>query len=304
MAQETSGILIVDKPPDMTSARVVSRIKKISGITKIGHTGTLDPMATGVMICTVNRATRLSRFFLESPKKYTAVLRLGIETDTQDATGKVLSERPVDRISVPAVQAAFRRFRGEIDQTPPAYSALKHKGVPLYKYARKGNCVTKPPRKVTIFDIRIIDMDFPDIRFEVACAAGTYVRTLCADIGNMLGCGGHMAALRRTACGGFGIHEALPLEEIESHSSLETLKDRLVSMSGALGAMPSHTADGGLMEKIRYGKPIAAVELNPQGIGAGNSFVKIVDDGDGLLAIVRLDETRDWYNYCCVFYNP
>ena len=187
MTQETSGFLIVDKPRDMTSATVIARIKKISGINKIGHTGTLDPMATGVMICPVNQATRLSRFFLASPKKYTAVLRLGIETDTQDATGTVLTERPIDMVSPPAVHEACRRFIGEIEQTPPAYSALKHKGVPLYKYARKGNFITKPPRKVVIFDIRIIEMDFPDVRFEVECAAGTYVRTLCADIGKILG---------------------------------------------------------------------------------------------------------------------
>lgn len=304
MTQETNGILIVDKPRDMTSARVISRIKRISGINKIGHTGTLDPMATGVMICPINRATRLSRFFLAGSKKYTAVLRLGIETDTQDATGSILTERSIDMVSEAGVYAACQQFIGEIVQTPPAYSALKHKGVPLYKYARKGNAVIKPPRKVVISAIRIMDMDLPNVRFEVECSAGTYVRTLCADIGNVLGCGGHLKALRRTACGGYGIHEATPLAEIESHGSLETLRDRLISMSDALEGMPAYIADSGLLEKIQYGKPIASDDLNLKMADGGRPFIKIIDKENQLLAVVHPDETRGQYNYCCVFYNP
>lgn len=234
MTPETSGILIVDKPQDITSAGVVRRIKKISGIDKIGHTGTLDPMATGVMICTINRATRLSRFFLESPKKYEAVLKLGVETDTLDATGSILVTRPVGTVLRQAVIDACKQFEGEIEQIPPAYSALKHNGVPLYKYARNGTPVIKPPRKVFISYIKILDITLSEIRFETKCASGTYIRTLCADIGRQLGCGGHLKTLKRIECGGFSISDAIALAEIESHPTLETLKDRLIPMSDAL----------------------------------------------------------------------
>jgi tRNA pseudouridine55 synthase len=308
MTNETNGILIVDKPQNITSARVISRIKKISGINKIGHTGTLDPMATGVMICTINRATRLSRFFLTSPKKYAAVLRLGVETDTLDATGRIVATRQIDSVSEHAVVEACKQFEGDIFQTPPAYSALKQNGIPLYKYARNGTPVIKPPRKVFISTIKIIDIHLPDIRFEVECSSGTYIRSLCADIGNTLGCGGHLKELKRTACGGFDMTEAIPLSEIESYQSLESFKDRVISMSDALWEMMPYVADNGLMEKIKDGKSIALtdIKMEIQAVEkvAGSPFIKIIDDKNQLLAIVSPDEANGRYNYCCVFHNP
>jgi tRNA pseudouridine55 synthase len=310
MTDNTSGILIVDKPQDMTSAGVIRRIKKISGINKIGHTGTLDPMATGVMICTINRATRLSRFFLESPKKYTAVLGLGVETDTLDATGNVLATRPVDRISEQAVIEACKAFEGEIEQIPPAYSALKHKGVPLYTYARKGAPVVKPPRNVVISSIKIHDIDFPDIRLDIECSSGTYIRSLCADIGEMLGCGGHMKALRRTGCGGFNISDAVSLEEIESHSTLADIR-QLIPMADALPEMATLVAKADVKEIIKYGKPLVIRDLKDietdfaRGAETADArFIKVIDAENRLLAVVRPDEARERYNYCCVFYNP
>jgi len=308
MTNETSGILLVDKPRDMTSARVISRIKKISGIYKIGHTGTLDPMATGVMICTINRATRLSRFFLASPKKYTAVLKLGVETDTLDATGSILATRQFDTVSEHAVRDACKQFEGEIYQTPPTYSALKHNGVPLYKYARNGTPVTKPPRKVFISCIKIIDINLPEIRFVTECSSGTYIRTLCADIGNTLGCGGHLKALKRIECGGFNIQKAMTLSDIESHQRLETIKDRLISMSDALSEMMPYVADNGLKEKIKYGKNIELtdirIDIQIDTRETGTPFIKIIDNKNQLLAIVSPDENNGRYNYCCVFHNP
>ncbi|MBC2714208.1 MAG: tRNA pseudouridine(55) synthase TruB [Desulfobacteraceae bacterium] len=308
MTNETNGILIVDKPRDITSARVISRIKKISGIQKIGHTGTLDPMATGVIICTINRATRLSRFFLASPKKYAAVLKLGVETDTLDATGSILATRQIGTVSEHAVCEACKQFEGEIYQIPPAYSALKHNGVPLYKYARNGTPVTKPPRKVFISYIKIIDINLPEIRFETECSSGTYIRTLCADIGNMLGCGGHLKALKRIGCGGFDILDAIPLADIESHQTLETIKNRLIPMSDALSEMMPYVADNGLMEKIKYGKSIALtdikIDIQIDTRDTGSPFIKIIDDENQLLAVLSPDESNDRYNYCCVFHNP
>ena len=308
MKDETSGILIVDKPRDMTSARVISRIKKISGISKIGHTGTLDPMATGVMICTINRATRLSRFFLASPKKYAAVLTLGVETDTLDATGRILSTRQIGTVSEQAVIEACKQFEGEIYQIPPAYSALKHNGVPLYKYARNGTPVIKPPRKVFISNIKILDINLPEIRFETQCSSGTYIRTLCADIGNTLGCGGHLKTLKRIGCGGFDMQDAIPLSEIESHQSLESINDRLIPMSDALSEMTAYVADNDLIEKIKYGKTIALtdirIDIQTNERDTGSPFIKIIDNKNQLLAVLSPDESNDRYNYCCVFHNP
>jgi tRNA pseudouridine55 synthase len=308
MTNETNGILIVDKPQNITSAGVISRIKRISGINKIGHTGTLDPMATGIMICTINRATRLSRFFLAGPKKYTAVLKLGVETDTLDATGSIVATRRIGPVSEHAIRDACKLFEGEIFQTPPAYSALKHNGIPLYKYARKGTPVIKPPRKIFISYINIIDINLPEIRFEVECSSGTYIRTLCADIGNTLGCGGHMKALKRTACGEFDMTEAIPLSEIESHRSLESFKDQLISMPDALSGMMPYIADEGLTEKIKDGKNIAIADINIAAQSGKKDtdslFIKIIDEKNQLLAVVNPDEDNDRYNYCCVFHNP
>jgi tRNA pseudouridine55 synthase len=308
MTNETNGILIVDKPQDITSARVISRIKKISGINKIGHTGTLDPMATGVMICTINRATRLSRFFLTSPKKYTAVLRLGVETDTLDATGCIVATHQIGPVSEHAVHDACKRFEGDLFQTPPAYSALKHNGVPLYKFARNGTPVIKPPRKVFISTIKIIDIHLPDIRFEVECSSGTYIRSLCADIGNALGYGGHLKELKRTACGGFDMTGAVPLSEIESHQSLESFKDQVIPMADALWEMMPYVADNGLMEKIKDGKtiPLTDIKMKIQAVEkvAGSPFIKIIDNKNQLLAVVSPDEKNSRYDYCCVFHNP
>ena len=308
MIMETSGILIVDKPPQLSSAQLISRIKRISGINKIGHSGTLDPMATGVMICAVNQATRLFQFFLNRPKKYVAVIKLGVETDTLDATGNIVASRPFDTVSEQAVEDACRQFEGEINQIPPAYSALKHKGTPLYTYARRGTPVTKPSRKIFISNIHILAIALPEVQIEVECSSGTYIRTLCADIGAVLGCGGHLSALQRIECGGYNIRDAMTLEDIASHRSLSTLGDKLISMSDALPEMPMAMADTGMLEKIKHGKPLSAIDMPTEATlstrDSGFPPIKIVDQDNQILAVVRRDENKDRYNYCCVFCNP
>ena len=312
MMMETSGILIVDKPPHLSSAQLISRIKRISGVNKIGHSGTLDPMATGVMVCGVNQATRLFQFFLDRPKKYVAIVKLGVETDTLDATGNIVTSRPFDTVSEESVRDACRQFEGEIDQIPPAYSALKHKGTPLYKYARRGTPVIKPSRKILISGIHILGINLPEVQIEVECSSGTYIRTLCADIGNVLGCGGHLKALRRIECGGYSIRDAMTVEDIASHRSLSTLADKLISMSDALPEIPMVIADSELVGKIKHGKPLSAIdipadaptEITESTGDGGFPPVKIVDQDNQLLAVVRRDENKDRYNYCCVFCNP
>ena len=296
---------MVDKPAGLSSAQAVSRLKRLPGIRKIGHAGTLDPAASGVLICPVNQATRLARFFLEGTKTYDACMRLGIETDTQDATGKILSQKPLDDISKDRIRAVCGRFVGAITQTPPIFSALKHKGKPLYSYAREGISITKPARNVVIDHIRINDIALPHVRFEVACSSGTYIRTLCADIGNILGCGGHLESLRRTACGGFTIDDATPLDALTAHSSLADMGKRLIPMAEALREIPLAAADAALANRIKNGKPLFARDLGfDAGPGYGPPMVGIRDDHGRLLAVAAADRDGCRYNYCCVFINP
>jgi tRNA pseudouridine55 synthase len=300
---EISGIIVIDKPEDLTSADITNRLKRIEGVRKTGHTGTLDPFASGVLVCTINQATRLSRFFLDSQKTYEALMVLGTETDTQDATGKILKTAPYNHISENTVKEVFTGFKGQIHQIPPAFSALKHKGIPLYKYARKGTPVIKPARQVSISSITITHMALPDIGFEVTCSSGTYIRTICADIGKELGCGGHLKQLRRIESGGFSIYEAIPVSVVEKLNSIDMLRTHIVPMSDALKGMKTYTVGSNLIEKIKYGKPITREDILIEP-GDRGSFIQLIDESRKLLAVVKKSENLVDYNYCCVFVNP
>ena len=205
-----NGIVIVDKPATWTSQDVVSKLRGVLHTKRIGHGGTLDPMATGVLPVFVGRATRGVEFFEQAEKTYEAVLRLGITTDTEDMTGTVLQEKPVC-VSKEQLDAALEQFRGGIQQIPPMYSALKVNGQKLCDLARKGKEVERKPRNITIFSLECLDFDGVCARLVVRCSKGTYIRTLCKDIGAALGCGGCMESLRRTAAGAYSIEEAVSL---------------------------------------------------------------------------------------------
>ena len=301
MALDHHGFIIIDKPEKMTSARVVSHVKRTLDAKKVGHAGTLDPFATGVMICCVNRATRLARFFLEGDKKYEALLHLGIETDTQDATGQMISESQVPDCSETDIHDVFRSFTGSLAQVPPVYSALKHKGIPLYKHARRGNPVQKPARQIVILALHINEIQLPYIRFEVTCSAGTYIRTLGADIGNALGCGGHLKTLRRTQSSRFSIADAMTLETFEQRAAGETFSRYAVGMTEALAAMPERTADKDLKSKIVNGVPLTQKDVILEEAANTGKFIKIVDANRALLAVIEQTEMPGEYNYCCVF---
>jgi tRNA pseudouridine55 synthase len=299
--QELSGVIVVDKPPGITSAKVVARVKKWLKARKAGHTGTLDPFATGVLVCCINRATKLSRFFLHGKKKYEAVLHLGVETDTQDSTGIVTNVCHNVEFSKKTIESAFKRFEGNIKQLPPVYSALKHKGIPLYKLARSKKPVQKPARQVSIITLKILEIHPPFIRFEVFCSAGTYIRTLCADIGASLGCGGHLKELRRIESSGFTITDAVTLEELEDLTLSEKLSDRLISMSNALKDMPEYIADNVLINKINHGYIITKNDFMAEKINAFEGFIKIVDTNKTLVAVLKHAKEKNRYDYCCVF---
>lgn len=208
-----NGIVIVDKPEGWTSQDVVSKLRGVFKTRRIGHGGTLDPMATGVLPVFVGRATRGVEFFEHAEKTYEAVLRLGITTDTEDITGMVLEEKPVS-VTREEFLETLNHFRGEIQQVPPMYSALKHNGQKLYDLARQGKTVERKSRTVTVYRLECLAFSGDTARLLVHCSKGTYIRTLCKDIGEALGCGGCMAALRRVGAGAYSIEDAVPLREL------------------------------------------------------------------------------------------
>jgi tRNA pseudouridine55 synthase len=299
------GVLVVDKPANISSARVVKIVKKAFKAGKVGHAGTLDPFAEGVLICCINQATRLAGFLLHGTKKYVAVLKLGQETDTQDLTGTVVSTAEAVDYSQQTIQAVFESFKGTIEQLPPVYSALKHKGVPLYKLARRGQPVQKPPRRVQIYDIRIDDVDLPNVRFEVSCSAGTYIRTLGADIGRKLGCGGHLKALKRIESSGFTLDQAMPLSALDELAGSRELSQKMISMRDALPDMPEIFADDHLEYKIRHGQKLTTADLTGlngfASVAKAGDYLKIVDREEDLIAIVTQNSTGEHVNYCGVF---
>ncbi|MGD9279947.1 MAG: tRNA pseudouridine(55) synthase TruB [Desulfobacterales bacterium] len=305
--QRLNGIIVIDKPKNITSARVVADVKRMLDARKVGHAGTLDPFAEGVLVCCINDATRLARFLLAGNKTYDATLKLGIETDTQDKTGTVTAVKPVLDWPEDKINSAAKKFEGRIEQQPPVFSALKHKGTPLYRLARKGTPVQKPARRVHISKIRILEVSLPLVRFEVSCSAGTYIRSLCADIGRQLGCGGHLQALKRTESSGFKIQQAISPEQLERRIGAGDTKRYLISMTDALKEMPTCIADQKLIEKIRHGKHLKKSDIRIDRSSGNskkqNANIKIVDCDNILHAVLNYEKNSDRLTYACVFPN-
>lgn len=292
---------MIDKPPDISSAQVVGRVKSRLKAKKAGHAGTLDPFATGVLVCCINQATRLAGFFLKSEKTYRAKMVLGTATDTQDATGTVVSKGDSRGITPDDIDRVFDMFSGTIHQQPPAYSALKHRGTPLYKLARRGCPVQKPPRKVQIRRLTITDLNLPEVRFDVTCSSGTYIRTLCADIGMKLGCGAHLAALRRLRSGSFSLEQSVSLPELDALAASGKLDRRMIGMSDALQEMPGCVADRDLIDRISTGRILTPEDMAcvPPDLPVG--FFKVVDRQNRLVAILNRKKDLSTYDYRCVF---
>ncbi|MGD9971886.1 MAG: tRNA pseudouridine(55) synthase TruB [Desulfatirhabdiaceae bacterium] len=291
------GVLIIDKPEGMSSARVVACIKHMLKADKAGHSGTLDPFATGVLVCCINRATRLNQFFLHDTKSYLAELHLGVETDTQDSTGAILSVQslPVDLET--KLERILSEFTGEIHQIPPSFSALKHQGVPLYQLARKGIHIQKPPRTLQISRIQIMDVRLPRIRLEIDCSAGTYIRTLASDMGKKLGCCAHLHSLRRLSSSGFSLEQAISIDTLRTVASTGQVSSVMISMNDALSGMKPVIADNTLTDKLRYGNILTGADLPDS--GNRSQLMKIVDSNLNLLAVLRYDPIRDRFEYAC-----
>lgn len=224
------GILIIDKPQWLTSHDVVLKLRQKLGQQKIGHAGTLDPLATGILILVLGKATKLVTKLINHDKTYEVTLTLGIKTDTGDITGKIVKKAEVENINISKIEDAFNKFKGQIDQTPPMVSAKKYKGKPLYKYARQGKIIPRAPKQINIYSIEIDNLKLPEISFTVHCSKGTYIRTLCEDVGEILGVGACANKIRRTESGQFKINEALQLDTLLSYDT-EKIKAHLMPIN-------------------------------------------------------------------------
>jgi len=276
-----SGILVIDKEGGWTSHDVVAKLRGVLGVRRIGHGGTLDPMATGVLPVFVGRATRAVQFASEWDKEYLATLRLGVTTDTQDITGRVIQERPVS-VSAARLEQTLGAFRGEISQIPPMYSAVRREGKKLYELARAGRQVERTPRPVTVHVLELTGQLSPfEYTLRVVCSKGTYIRTLCNDIGQMLECGGTLAALRRTRAGGFSVNQALTMEQVCSAPRPGTM---LLPVDVCFAHYPALKLDGSVLVKVKNGSPV----LWPGEPG----IYRVYDSSGAFLLLGRLEEGR------------
>jgi tRNA pseudouridine55 synthase len=271
------GVIVVDKPAGMTSHDVVDVVRKKLGERRVGHAGTLDPDATGVLVMGVGKATRLLAYAQMGPKRYIARARFGITTTSQDASGEVVKEVPAENLAETSVKEAIGAFVGKIDQVPPMVSAVKVGGERLYKKARRGEEVDRPTRQIVVHELEMIAFEpgvNPEATFEVLCSGGTYVRTLVHDIGAALGCGAHLAGLRRVESGAFSIDDAVPLEAIEPRAVLP--------IGAAVRALPVLEIDDEAADAVSHGRALDAV---PDDLAEG-ACVALIAKGD-LIAVYR-----------------
>lgn len=280
-----NGIVIVDKPQGWTSQDVTARLRRVYATRRIGHGGTLDPMATGVLPVFVGRATRGVEFFEHAEKTYETVLLLGRTTDTQDVTGTLLAEKTV-HLSPADIENVLPRFRGDILQVPPMYSALKVNGKKLYELARKGQEVERQPRPITVFELTNLGFDGTRLSLRVRCSKGTYIRTLCQDIGEALGCGGCMEALRRVRAGEYGIEDAVPLEKLLES---ETPEQYLRSLDTMFAHCPAVTLTANQEKRCRNGNPFSSPL--PQGTyraySQSGEFLMLAKVEDGVMTTIK-----------------
>ena len=282
-----SGVLVIDKPIGLTSHDVVQIVRKGTNIRRAGHTGTLDPRASGVLVILIGPAVRLSEFVSASDKRYQAVVRLGQTTDTYDADGHVTSNSPVD-ITEEQFENALKQFIGEIEQVPPPYSAVKVKGRKAYEMAREGEEVNLQPRKIQVYNLDLLEWAPPEAVIDVYCSSGTYVRSLAHDMGETLGCGAHLVGLRRTKSGRFTLRDAVPLRKLRETFDNGTWYQYLIPAAEALSDWPAIELSQTQVEDVRHGHRIPA-EAEKGTIARG-----ISEQGE-LVALLELDPaTNEW----------
>jgi tRNA pseudouridine55 synthase len=283
------GVVVINKPAGRTSHDVVLEVKKIMGARKAGHTGTLDPLATGVLPVCIDEATKLAHFFEKDSKDYLATMLLGVTTDTLDIEGQTLiSMEPL--VGRDDVEKVLKGFVGVIEQKPPAFSAVKYRGKSLYKWARQGVAVDVPSRKVEIYDILLKDMSLPYVTFFVSCSKGTYIRSLCSTAGDILGCGACLSGLHRSRSGSFTHESAIMLENVSRHEKRETLAAGMIPMGRVLPDLTSVPIDDGLAERIREGRQPTMEHLSAYHIPflAMGDVIKFTQKNNQLVALGRM----------------
>lgn len=291
-----NGILLVDKAADMTSHDVVAYIRKHFQIKKVGHAGTLDPFATGLLILCLGQATKIAQYLVDCDKEYLAVLKLGETTDTQDCTGQVLEGRDIPALKKEDISKTFEQFVGEISQIPPMFSAKKVQGKRLYELARAGKTVERKARNVTIHELEFLEMSLPYLRFRVLCSKGTYIRTLAHDIGEVLGCGAHLTELRRTRIGQFALSEAYSLEQLTLIAKQQDKEHYLLPMDEALSFLPAVTIPEPALIRLVKGTKIS---LSPSEIETlsieshQNQIIRVYSASETFVALVHATTVAD-----------
>jgi len=286
---DISGIFNIDKPPGWTSFRVVSLVRRLSGVRRVGHTGTLDPSATGVLVVCLGQATRLVQYVMETTKVYRAEVHLGIATDTFDATGTTVSEADPSSVSRQQVEEALASFTGEIEQVPPMFSALKYGGQPLYRHARAQRQVERQPRRVTIHRLQFLAFQPPLVNIEVECSKGTYIRALAHDLGQELGCGAHLAALTRLRVGPFTLEEACSLPELEAAFKEGRWQSLLHPADAALLSWPAVTLSEAQERAVHFGQCLDADSLDLVQAVENDQLCRAYSPRGQLVAILRYD---------------
>lgn len=289
-----NGVIIIDKEPGFTSHDVVAKMRGICGQKKIGHTGTLDPMATGVLPVCLGSATKLCDLLADRDKEYVAELLLGVETDTQDITGRVLAERKVET-EEDQVRAVCAGFLGDYEQIPPMYSALKVDGKKLYELARAGREVERKARTVKIAELEILECRLPAVRMRVVCSKGTYIRTLCADIGTKIGCGGTMKSLRRTRVGKFMLENAITLSGLQQLKNQERLTEAVLPVDSVFEDCPALHVSAGNERFLDNGNAIYPGQILEHVCHEPGRWVRFYRPEGSFAGIYAYDEQKQWY---------
>lgn len=279
------GVLIAHKEAGWTSHDVVAKVRKLLGESKVGHAGTLDPSATGVLPILVGRATRIAEYLMGWDKEYRAILRLGETTDTQDASGQVLTKNDQCHVGEDAIRMVVAQFRGAQRQLPPMYSAVKLGGQPLYKAARAGKIIDRVERSVTIHKLEVVAVNGRDVTLRIVCSKGTYVRTLCADIGQSLGVGGHLYELERRRVGPLSINQALTIDQIAGHLAMGTLQHHFLSLDHLLSQLPAVVVNAEQAQRVVHGNPVSPAGTHQLPVSSHPVFVRLKNEAGQLLAI-------------------
>lgn len=293
--QQITGILNMDKPAGMTSHDVVDRVRQMTGQRRVGHAGTLDPLATGVLVVCLGQATRVAEYLMDSDKVYRAEICLGVSTDTHDVEGKVTATAEVN-VGEEEVRRVLASFVGSIQQVPPMYSALKHEGTPLHRLARQGITVEREPRSVEIRNIELLDWTTPLPTIQVACSPGTYIRALARDLGQKLGCGAHLRSLTRLASGHFTLEKAVSLDELAEAFAQGNWQELIHPLDEALLDFEPVVVDAETEKRIRYGQQVQAPPLDPPKRGGIEGGVcRAYSQTGELIGILRYDsQTGLW----------